>query len=186
MRKNYLNNLVIPAIVVVVLLYIVFMLKKEGFQTASASRVNNVSGVSNCQEVYFILDQLAIFYFNWGWVSLDASNNLVSANSVVNTHKNSFRQLVGRNPTYNDISTYRAESIDGNLNYPPAWGPTCRKLTLLNCNKRYDALDKIARTASQKVRDTNIAAFRSIMDRDPRQGEWVNRNTFRYIGCIKP
>jgi hypothetical protein len=186
MRKNYLNNLVIPAILVVVVLYIVFMLKKEGFQTASASRVNNVSGTTKCQEVYFILDQLANFYFNWGGVSLDASNNLVSANSVFNTHKISFHQLVGRNPTYNDISTYRSASIDGNLNYSPAWGTTCRKLSLDNCNKRYDALDKIARTSNDKVRITNIAAFKTIMGRDPRQEEWVNRNTFRYIGCMKP
>lgn len=177
-----MNTYIYLFFLIILLILSLFYINKEGFVAT-----NSVSGVRDCQEVYFILDQLANIYYITGGILTDDSNNLVSTNSVATTHMNRFRQLAGRSVTLSDIAIYRRDSIDGNLNYPPTWGSTCRKLTLSNCDKRYTALDKIANAnGNKKVISTNRSEFRSIMGRDPVNEEWVNRNTYRYIGCLKP
>jgi len=58
MRKNSLNNLLIPVVVIViVVLYVVFMFKKEGFQTA-AELGTSANGCDGAQGEVFMGTQV--------------------------------------------------------------------------------------------------------------------------------
>lgn len=160
---------------IIVLILSMLYINKEGFLLA----VDNVSGVTKCQEVYFILDQLYVFTFKWSF-TLDSNN------TVIKNLKKKFKNLVGRDVTSDDIELYRIDSVDGNLNHKPEWSNSCSKLSASKCDERYNALKNIARAKGDNVRKKKKAEYTAIMGRNPTDFDVEKRDTYRYVGCLKP
>jgi len=159
-----------------IILFIVSLLyiNKEGFTVD----LNNVSRVKDCQEVYFILDQLWVFLNKWGGVTLEKPND------DVRKYKNRFKRLVGRDVTLKDINDYSL-SMENNKNYIKEWCDIkkCYKLSVSQCNDRYTALKNIAKGHNK---ERNKEKYKAIMGINPNDFDVENRDVYKYVGCIKP
>lgn len=106
--------------------------------------------------------------------------------------KRQFYNIVGRYATRSDIDDY----INKNTQYNKNWCGSsktkncCNKLTVQQCNLRWEALENIASldniANNRDFYNSYKRQYFLLRGRDPTDFDVENRNVYRYVGCIKP